>query len=268
MHRMLIVSLVLISITPAAFAQQELIRTVYRADPRPPNDVFQHGFTARGTRVDLLGHALAASCDASNAADRSAWVSTTADHTDATHFASSRLLAGGASGIGTMWIYEIRPDETFLSVRGVMRQAIANAEEGIGYTPPQAVRLRQLMNTTVLGTQNEVVAPIVHPTQVSRATPMRFVDGDVEMGPTVDNTLYVAADTHATHTVPNLPAYLPPASLWVIYSGDARSCVMSCDSSASASSRIALASDTTLPGFCVAHRQGSLTLEKLLPLLN
>jgi hypothetical protein len=258
------------TVSMPALARPEEIRTVWRADGRPPAEVFQHGLTGRGSDIGVLGHVLAGRCDDSPGAQRSAWVSMTADSGQARSFAASRLHYAGASGPGTpLWVYEIRPDSSFVSVPGILRQAIDAAQRGMhGYVPAHAERIRFLMNRTGIG-WSEVLARRVPASNIARATPVWLVDGDIREGVDIVNPAYVDADTQALHTVDDLRTYVPIAAVGAEYPRDAPSCAMSCDNASSAPGREHASRTFANPdGFCAAYPRTVLTPEKLMIILD
>jgi hypothetical protein len=265
-------SIVLLALTVSfkASAQQEVITTVYRADSRAPEEVFRNGFSGSGTVISVLEHAAAGRCDISSGGPRSRWVSMSADHGYATRFAENRLrYTGGLATGARMWIYEIRPDSTYLSVVGILRQALAAAEaESDGYTFAHALGIRRATFQTSVFMEREVLTERVLPINIRNATPVWLdPEGDLVSGGSSFNSLYVVANTQATHTVPDLQSVIPAASIRTDYGNAAASCSMTCDRAASSSSR-SIVPEPYADGFCAAYGKSGLTPEKLMIILD
>lgn len=220
----------------AAVAQPQPVTRVYRGDLRPPAEVFLHGLQGRGSRLDLLAHTLGGSCEASDPALASAWVSTSRDRNEALGFVTAHLEDINASGPWhTMWIYTIRPDSLYTDVVGLLEHVAAEAEAGrSGYAPEHARTLRHLLFTTVIRTEEEVVTHFVAPENILSAVPVHLnATGDPVEGEPVVNSAYRALDTAVERTFGNLQALVPAASIRVDANHDSDtegSCAMSCDS--------------------------------------
>ncbi|MUV14053.1 hypothetical protein [Noviluteimonas gilva] len=227
----------------------EPIKLVYRADSRPPEDMFASGFFGRGSNMDLLAHTLGGSCEETNLARASTWVSMSAEHETAIGFATGRLEGIEENGPEhSMWIYTIRPDETYLDVRSVIQSAAFAGWYGQqGYTSAQGDTLAHLLYSTLLGSEREVVAHYVAPANIVSAQNVYFNEGGYNLvrGTIATNPCYRALDTQASDVVADLHAFVPAASIRDDYDSDSDSegsCSMSCDGSVeSASSRSPLA---------------------------
>ena len=226
------------------------IKLVYRADTRPPSEMFESGFLGRGSNMDLLAHTLGGSCEETNLARASTWVSMSAEHATAIGFATGRLEGIEENGPEhSMWIYTIRPDHTYINVRSVIQSAaIAGWYEQQGYTDAQGDTLAHLLYSTLHGTELEVVAHYVARENIVRAQNVYFNEGGYNLvrGAVETNQRYYRAlDTQASHDVADLQVFVPAASIRDDYDSDSDSegsCSMSCDGSVeSASSRSPLA---------------------------
>lgn len=215
------------------------ITRVYRADSRPPHEIFANGFQGRGANMDLLAHTLGESCEETDLARASTWVSTSARRDTAIGFAMGHLE--GIPGHGTqhaMYIYTIRADHTYIDVRGVMRRAAAAGHAGQeGYTAAQARTLEHLLYATVIEGEEEVVAHHVAPGNIISVERVFFdASDDFIEEEAVFNSRYRPLETEASDVVADLQAFVPAASIRVGYDGDSEggsdsnsSCSMSCD---------------------------------------
>ncbi|MGO4551782.1 hypothetical protein AB4059_11845 [Lysobacter sp. 2RAF19] len=213
------------------------ITRVYRADSRPPHEIFDTGFQGRGANMDLLAHTLGGSCEETDPARASTWVSTSARRETATGFAMGHLEGIPGSGPQhAMYIYTIRADHTYVDVRGVMRRVVAAGHAGQqGYDAAQARTLEHLLYTTVIGGEEEVVAHHVAPANIFSAERVFFdASDDFIEEPAVFNTRYRPLDTEASDVVADLQVFVPAASIRVGYdsgsdSDSNSSCSMTCD---------------------------------------
>jgi hypothetical protein len=250
------------------FAQPAEIRTVWRADWRSPEDVFLHGFTGGGTRSSVLDHATG-HCDVSGGATSSQWVSMSARYEYAFRFSERRLRYPGVP-TNRMWIYEIRPDNAYISVEDIVRQVTAAAETGRhGYDASHTTTLRRALYRTPALYQQEVLALRVNRANIRQAMPVWLgAGGAMTAGGAVTNAAYIAADTHVQRTVSNdsLQVFVPASSIRD-YGNAASSCSMSCDRANYASSRAAVP-EVYGQGFCAAYAGSGMTLEKLQILLD
>jgi hypothetical protein len=237
-----IVSLLLVAaclLLPAfdAIAQVEpkAITKVYRADSRPPAEIFAHGFQGRGANMDLLAHTLGESCEETSIARASTWVSMSADRETAVGFAEGHLESLADQGPEhAMFLYRIRPDNTYLDVHGVMLRAIAaGMTNQRGYTPVQAYVLENLLYSTVIAGEEEVVAHYVNPANIISAQRLHYdAQDNLVRGAIVANPAYRPENTQANDEVVNLQAVVPASSIRVGYGADDDtdgSCSMACD---------------------------------------
>jgi hypothetical protein len=220
-----------------AFAQT--VHWVYRADPRPPSQVFESGFYPRGGNTNILEHAMGSSCDAADLARASAWVSTTAE----SFVANSRgeaYLRGAVPG-AVVWMYTIRTDNTYMSVVRLLQRAIGlGAMSANGYTPAHATVLRRLLYNSMLSSEAEVVTGRIFNTNIRDAVPMSLVGGEALFGTLVTNARYEDGPFGTNEAVPNLQAIVPAASIRerppLPTDSDFDACLMQCDGASTASS--------------------------------
>src|SRR5207342_2918295 len=108
--------LLLLAAAHVAAQPVEPIVLVYRADARSPEEIFQHGFTGPGRRMDLLAHTLGGACDEADHGRAYLWVSTSYEHDEAIGFGRDRLENLPSGPQNRMWIYAIRPDHSYVIV--------------------------------------------------------------------------------------------------------------------------------------------------------
>lgn len=254
----LIALIALIAMTPAAFAQP--VTRVYRIDTRPPAEVFRDGLRGVGLSLDVLEHSLGNSCREPDPLRASAWISMTYDREEAIGFAEGLL---GADAHPFVWLYTIRPDNGYLSVENLVRQAIDSAEFSHGiYTPDHARTLHWLLARTPIREEREVVATRVAPANILEAIPVRYVGDELTFGHGVTNGAYVAANTSVGAEVEHLPNYIPLASIRMDIWEDDRvsaSCAMSCDESTMSASSRGMAATKPTDRYCAIHRKNVLT---------
>ncbi len=243
-------------------AAQPKYSVVYRADPRPPAEVFQHGFSSQGKRVSLLDHVFGGSCDAEALESRSAWVGTTGnlDYARAFAFTSlgSRRTAPGSGGVARVWIYTIHTDETYFDTNAVFQQmAVAADHEEQGYIGILAVRMRALINSIAAQERQDVVTRRVAPENIMHArTFTGQFDGDgtgwniAESYPWVFNTGFREPRSVMTSHVENLQELVPGHNLFY-YTQQNESCSQACDG-ASASNDRRIRRSTLLGGLSCA----------------
>lgn len=82
------------------------ISHVYRADMRPPEQVFRDGFASFGTNTNFVDHILGLSGVAGNR--DSAFIPTSANRNS-----SMRFVSDGVNVHGTYYLYDIRPTDNF-----------------------------------------------------------------------------------------------------------------------------------------------------------
>ena len=239
-----------------AAAQQPITR-VYRADSRPPAEIFLYGFSGRGNNMDVLAHTLGGSCDEPDPARASVWVSTSSEREEAVGFATGHLEGLPTQGPSTaMYVYAIRADATYVSVPALMRQVVDAGRAGqSGYNIAHADVVERLLTRTAISTEEEVITHHVNPYNILHAVPTYFVNGDLVQGTRIDNTGYFDDDTQANSHVVNLQSYVPAASIRMDLASDTSdddACSMMCDGATSASSRLAPRAATS--GQCGVER--------------
>ena len=100
MKGVLFAFLLLLPAAHVAAQPVEPIVLVYRADTRSPEEIFQHGFTGRGQRMDLLAHTLGGACDEADPARASLWVSTSYEHNEAIVFGARNFTVSLSAPVG------------------------------------------------------------------------------------------------------------------------------------------------------------------------
>ena len=224
---------------PALDAVAQPVTRVYRADSRSPEEVFAHGFTGRGGNLDVLAHARGDSCTEDDPRAASAFVGMSADEAEATLFASEQLEDRPGRGPETgLWIYTIRADATFFSVPRLLERVVdAGYTQRQGYTPDHARIALQLLQTTGIVDEAEVLSSSVPPTLVIEAYRV-WLDHDDELddGPVHRNPSYIDANTQAESEGVPLDVYVSAASLanHDPLPTPVRTCAMSCDGAHSA----------------------------------
>jgi len=223
-------------------AHADPILIVYRVDTRPPTEVFLHGISGRGQRMDVLAHALGGSCDEVDPARASMWVSTSAERGEAIGFIYDHIaqLSGGAR----MWMYTIRPDVTYFYVPSMLRQAAEAGDRNLhGYTPQHAGIIDHLLRNSRIVGEAEVLTHFIAPANILSATPVSFdVNNGIQVGAVEPNPNYVDLDTFPMAEVDNLAAFVPHASIRLDLLGNnggpstSDQCAMTCDGAGSASS--------------------------------
>jgi hypothetical protein len=234
MLRIVLFVVAVLSGLPIAHAFAPPITQVYRADSRPPEVVFQHGFTGRGGNLDVLAHSRLNSCMVDDPRAASAFVGMSADESEATLFATEQLEEQpGRNPDAGLWIYTIRADATFFSVpRLVERVVEAGAAQRQGYTPDDARIAGQLLQNTEIVGEAEVLATHVPSTLVIQAYRVWLDPNDeLDYGQALRNPSYIAANTQAESEGVPLNAYIPPGSLAQHDDAPppATTCAMSCD---------------------------------------
>lgn len=229
-----------------AFADPILI--VYRADTRPPDTVFASGFSGRGANMDVLAHTLGGSCEETNLLSASQWVSMSAMSEEALGFANLLLVDRPYGEEHRVWMYAIRPDLNYFVVPSMLTQVAEAGDAGLhGYTPQHADIIDQLLRTTLLAVEAEVLTHHVASTNIINARPVWLDDdGQVQVGAAQPNPNYVDMDTTAVTNVGNLNAFVPPASIRLDLLDDNGAssgsgseddqCSMTCDGATTASS--------------------------------
>jgi len=113
------------SCLPEVRYEGELPTVLYRVDTRPPEEVFQDGFSAWGSDLDLVRHTI-------NTQDRSSgFVATTSDLAAANRIANDYLAQTDAAGgrrYRTVWLYRIAPGSDMHNVAQSLRQIVARVQ--------------------------------------------------------------------------------------------------------------------------------------------
>ena len=217
------------------------VKTVYRADSRDPSVIFANGFESRGSRMSILDHAIGGSCQLSGA-DGSAWVSTSAELSEAEGFATG-LLEGERNYDNNLrvWVYTIRADVTYISIPDAIEQYIRMGSSGqYGYSPGDSELLRAIADGSHLSTEAEVVTHYIDPMNIVSATMMYVDAGDnFQHGEARHNPNYIAQDTISNSVINDsqITAFLSRESIWRFRTyRSSVACNMECDSSNSSSS--------------------------------
>ncbi len=113
----------------SAFSQP--VRRVFRADSRPPEDVFQNGFQAWGTNINFNAHILGIS--GRRGSRDSAFIPTTTNGQAAENFALDLL---NVSPDATAYVYYIRATDNFYSAMTTMY----NLYDSAGLRVPDTTR--------------------------------------------------------------------------------------------------------------------------------
>ena len=150
--------------------------------------------------MDLLAHTLGESCEETSIARASTWVSTSAERE--TRSVSRRATWNALAEQGpehAMYLYRIRPDHTYLDVHGVMLRAVAaGMTNQRGYTPVQAYVLENLLYSTVIAGEEEVVTHYVNPANILSAQRLHYdAQDNLVRGAIVANPAY-RPDEHAS----------------------------------------------------------------------
>jgi hypothetical protein len=243
------------------------ILLVYRADTRSPDTVFATGFSGRGANMDVLAHTLGGSCDeTSNLLRASQWVSTSAMSEEAIGFANLLLVDRAYGEAQRVWVYTIRPDLNYFVVPSLLTQVAEAGDAGLhGYTPQHADIIDQLLRTTLLAVEAEVLTHHVEAANIINARPVWLDDdGQLQVGAAQPNPRYLDLDTTAVTNVQNLNAFVPPASIRLDLLDDngassgseSDQCSMTCDRATSASSFSAVQA-ATVSKACNAPKRAS-----------
>ncbi len=218
---------------------------VYRPDILPPDIVFARGFSQNGQLLSLLDHVIGSSCNASTAADRSAWVSTSSSRQSAAHFIFDQITSGArplavSNGVHGLWLYAIRTDFSFLDVATILqRVSQAGRNNRDGYTPRHADIIDHLLSTRPSVTPGEVLAPGIAASQVISAgfatyNPNAPVGQQIFFPQgTMDNPNYNRhpdPNDAMNNRVDDLSRIVPPDSIELYDHSGAWSCLLTCDS--------------------------------------
>jgi hypothetical protein len=150
-----------------------------------------------------------------------------------------------------------------MGIENLMQQAIRAAEVGYSpiYTPDHARTLRWLLARTHIRTEGEIVTPGIAPQNVQEAVSLSFVGGQPVFGAPMSNSAFQDANTTISPDVPNLPDFLPPASIRMDYGLDllAAACSMLCDDAMPATRRtlgdVPAATPASSDGYCMVYRR-------------
>ncbi|MEE8659249.1 NAD-dependent ADP-ribosyltransferase [Acetobacteraceae bacterium EV16G] len=179
-NRLIIAALVFFSFSCANALP---VKKVFRAESRPPSDVFASGFTSWGDNINVNAHVLGLS--GGRGSRDSAFIPTTSNPDIAHRFAIDLLnVASGA----TSYIYNIRPDANFYSASTSIYNIYEHA------TPPR--RVSDQMRATMAREQEWFVPHHIPPEQIQSVTIYTRVDGVIHET-TMDNDRYVPGDTHS-----------------------------------------------------------------------
>lgn len=202
----------------ASVAQAQPSPWVYRLDTRPPTVIFAQGIHTEGLSGSLFDHLFAGACNAPALQDRSTWLTLSTDRQLTLDALASVLRRGvplanyrGSNGI---WLYAIHPDNSYLTILGIMRQAIqAGDNRQQGFTGVHANILRNLIYNRYFENQRDVVTQHVYPSNIysggfltlNNARQVALLEASV-----VDNAHYQAPATQMTDHIDNLAMLLPP----------------------------------------------------------
>lgn len=138
------------------------VKTVYRADNRPPDEVFQNGFTAWGTNINYISHILGLS--GTTGSRDSAFIPTSSNHDIANNFARERAVATGSP----YYIYNIRATDNFYP-----------ALETVYHIYDQHnIRVSDDVRATVAREQEYTAYNIISSTQIRSVETIRFENGE------------------------------------------------------------------------------------------
>ena len=114
--------------------------TVYRYDSRPPEDVFQNGFTAWGNNDNVLEHLTGRSCQVGSS--NSAFVSTSSSRRYTEVYLEHRMQeaveaerAGRGTGHFIGYIYEVRADNNFYNASSSYFEYVDTYGDNAGLSP-------------------------------------------------------------------------------------------------------------------------------------
>lgn len=211
---------------------------VYRVDSIPPLEMFMNGAQSEGLALNLLEHARGQNCSAGAPAQRSGWLSTTSDRQQAERFLLRRFERASQRGetLPPMWLYTIRTDYSYLHLMNVLQQAVSAGEDSLnGYTPAHAEVLQQLLRTSRIPAQAEVVTRRIDSRRVMYAERISYEQShtagwQLVRHPGTSNTRFQAPAVAAqmNNYVEDLHHYLPPRSIAIAPSANG-TCFQSCD---------------------------------------
>lgn len=159
------------------------VKKVFRAESRPPSEVFVSGFTSWGDNINVNAHVLGLS--GGRGSRDSAFIPTTSNPDTARRFAIDLL---NVACDATSYIYNIRPDANFYSASTSLYNIYEHA------TPPR--RVSDQMRATMAREQEWFVPHHIPPEQIQSVTIYTRVDGVIHET-TLDNDRYVPGDTQS-----------------------------------------------------------------------
>ncbi|WP_265653906.1 hypothetical protein [Verminephrobacter aporrectodeae] len=213
---------------------------VYRGSTQSPSVVFQGGFSAgvgadgSGGDINLIHHVWGESCNDGT----SAWISTSSDQRTAEEFGLQSLepLPSGPQNVA--YLYTIRTDVTFTSIRDIFEIA---ANDTTNYTGVQRRTLQNRMEDSYIASEHEFIVHSIPTSNIVSARAMWFDSNDmIVYGPTTPNPHYVDMDTHAGSPSAEDPSfiitsYIPAADIRED-DGSSDSSSSTCSNSSSSSS--------------------------------
>ncbi|WP_025152832.1 scabin-related ADP-ribosyltransferase [Morganella morganii] len=158
------------------------VYTVYRADSRPPSDVFEKGFTAWGNNINFHAHVNGSS--GRRGTKDSAFIPTTSNFDLAKNFAIDLL---NVSEEGISYVYKIRPVNNFYSALDTVYYYYDQAKQRVDDT------LR-----SVLAREQEYSAYISIPNQLIEIATKYERVGNSIIEKNIVNELYSSGDTHSS----------------------------------------------------------------------
>lgn len=117
------IPLLFLFISNSAFSYIAQYTSVYRFDSRPPEEIFQYGFTPQGSNPSLYHHVVENRPELESYEERSNYVATTHDRTIAVQWARDYLYLDEHE-TDLVYVYEIIPNEDFYSVVDSFQSAI------------------------------------------------------------------------------------------------------------------------------------------------
>lgn len=212
---------------------------VYLVDTRPPSDVFQNGFTTDGTVLSLLALLSGGACEADDAEQRSAWLSTSSNEQLVQSFALSQLRRRrvaqqpGSSVVG-VWIYAVHTDSSYYSVLDIFNQVRqAGLNNSHGYTPTDAALVSRFLSNATAVPISQVLTHHVDPRNI-------YHGGLAVMDPTgqqllfpqgmLRNANYLVPSSQMTNHVASLENMVPRLSLQAFAAMSSGTCAKACDS--------------------------------------
>ncbi len=159
------------------------VKKVFRAELRPPSEVFASGFTSWGNNINVNAHILGLS--SRRGSRDSAFIPTTSNPDIARRFAIDLL---NVACDATSYIYNIRPDASFYSASTSIYNIYEHA------TPPR--RVSDQVRAT-MAREQEWFVPFHIPTEQIQSVTIFTRVGGVIHETTMDNDYYVPGDTQS-----------------------------------------------------------------------